>query len=62
MSNDYELAFKARKQDRIGPALEASKKASTSVEVKKPFIREDDVEKAFQKGSIPSADAEQRER
>jgi hypothetical protein len=57
MSNEYAEAYKARKQeDRIGPALEAAKKASTPTEVKKPTIREDDIEKAFQKSSIPAAE------
>ena len=57
MSNEYEAAYKVRKQeDRIGPALEAAKKASTPGEVKKPFLHDDAVEKAIQKTSTPIAE------
>lgn len=57
MSNDYAEAYKARQQeDRITPALASAQKASEPGDVKKPFLHDDAVEKAFQKTSTPIAE------
>jgi len=57
MRNEYAIAFDERKhEDKITPALEAAKKAATPGEGKKPFIRDEDIEKSFQKSSVPAAE------